>query len=206
MHQNLFEPFAQEHSGITSMYGGTGLGLAICKNIVDMMDDHIDVRSIVGVGTEFTVDVKLGITEESKTRYLSKQHYDFGELKALVVDDDVIVCEQAVITLKEIGVVSEWVDSGKKAVERALGKQYEEATIVSEDFKFEGKRVLLAEDHPLNVEVATRLLESKGFKVEDDVQKSRAAGMNAHLAKPIEPAIMYQTLYDFIYGKKNLQD
>ncbi len=41
---------------------------------------------------------------------------------------------------------------------------------------------------------------------EDDVQKSRAAGMNAHLAKPIEPAIMYQTLYDFIYGKKNLQD
>lgn len=56
------------------------------------------------------------------------------------------------------------------------------------------------------MEVATRLLESKGFKVEDDVQKSRAAGMNAHLAKPIEPAIMYQTLYDFIYGKKNLQD
>ncbi len=116
------------------------------------------------------------------------------------------MCEQAVITLKEIGVVSEWVDGGKKAFERALGKQYEEATIVSEDFKFEGKRVLLAEDHPLNVEVATRLLESKGFKVEDDVQKSRAAGMNAHLAKPIEPAIMYQTLYDFIYGKKNLQD
>ncbi len=87
------------------------------------------------------------------------------------------MCEQAVITLKEIGVVSEWVDGGKKAFERALGKQYEEATIVSEDFKFEGKHVLLAEDHPLNVEVATRLLESKGFKVEDAENGLRALEM-----------------------------
>ena len=343
----LFDPFAQEHSGTTTMYGGTGLGLAICKNLVDMMDGHIGVRSIVGVGTEFTVDVKLGITEESRTRYLNKPHYNFEQLKALVVDDDVTVCEQAVITMKEIGVTSEWVDSGRKAIDRvrrkwetqayydfilvdwkmpdmdgietarqirkivgpdvtiiimtaydwasieheaklagvnllmskpmfksslisafekAMGRQTEEATRVDDAFRFDGKRILLAEDHPLNVEVAKRLLESKGFTVEhaenglralemfttnpvgyydailmdirmpdmdglqasysirrwrredartipiiamtanafeDDVQKSKAAGMNAHLAKPIEPKQMYQTLYDFIYGKEN---
>ncbi|MCI2056380.1 MAG: response regulator [Oscillibacter sp.] len=344
---HLFEAFSQEHSGTTAMYGGTGLGLAICKNLVDMMDGHIGVRSIVGAGTEFTVDVKLGITEESRTRYLSKTQYNFSQLKALVVDDDVMVCEQAVITLKEIGVTSEWVDSGRKAVDRVqhkwtdkqyydlilvdwkmpemdgietarqirkivgpdvtiiimtaydwasieqeakragvnllmskpmfkstlisafqkvFGQQAEQETVVTADFKFDGKRVLLAEDHPLNVEVATRLLECKGFTVEhaenglralemftttpegyydailmdirmpqmdglqasnsirhltkkdaktvpiiamtanafdEDVQKSKAAGMNAHLAKPIEPQEMYQTLYDFIYGKKD---
>ena len=343
----LFEPFEQEHSGTTTMYGGTGLGLAICKNLVDMMDGHIGVRSIQGVGSEFTVDVKLGITEESRTRYLNAPHHNFSQLKALVVDDDVMVCEQAVITLKEIGVTSEWVDSGRKAVDRvrqkweskahydlilvdwkmpdmdgietareirkivgpdvtiiimtaydwagieheaklagvnllmskpmfksslisafqrAFGPQAEKETIVTDDFKFQGKRLLLAEDHPLNVEVAKRLLESKGFAVElagnglralemfattpvgyydailmdirmpqmdglqaanairhltkkdaktvpiiamtanafeDDVQKSKAAGMNAHLAKPIEPKQMYQTLYDFIYAKES---
>lgn len=342
---HLFEPFSQENSGNTAMNSGTGLGLAICNNLVSMMDGSIAVRSIKGVGTEFAVDVKLGITEETKTRYAKKQHYyNFAELKALVVDDDVVVCEQAVITLKEIGVKSEWVDSGRKAVGRVkekwnkkeyfdlvlidwkmpemdgietarqirkivgpevtiiimtaydwaaieheaklagvnllmskpmfksslisafekafYEKQDEAENEIKDDFNFEGKRVLLAEDHPLNVEVATRLLERKGFLVEhaengvravemyaktpagyydailmdirmpqmdglqasnairhmsketsgsipiiamtanafdDDIQKSKAAGMNAHLAKPIEPKLLFQTLYDFIY-------
>ncbi|MEG1027603.1 MAG: response regulator, partial [Oscillospiraceae bacterium] len=344
---HLFEPFTQEHSGTTAMYGGTGLGLAICKNLVSMMDGYIDVRSIVGVGSEFTVEVKLGITEESKTRHLKKPHYNFAELKTLVVDDDVTVCEHAVITLKEIGVKSEWVDSGKKALdkikqkwdnkeyydfvlvdwkmpdmdgietsrrirrivgpdvtiiimtaydwsviehdaklagvnllmskpmfksslisafEKALGnKQNEKDTQIQDDFNFEGKRILLVEDHPLNVEVAKKLLERKGFVVEhaenglramemftttsvgyydailmdirmpemdglqasynirrwrkedaktipiiamtanafdEDIQKSKAAGMNAHLAKPIEPKQLYQTLFDFIYERQ----
>jgi two-component system sensor histidine kinase/response regulator len=348
---HLFEPFSQENSGTTTMYGGTGLGLAICHNLVAMMDGTIGVRSIKNVGSEFTVDVKLGITEETKTRYAQKQHYNFAELKALVVDDDVIVCEQAVITLKEIGVKSEWVDSGEKAVgrvkekwnkkeyydlvlidwkmpemdgietarqirkivgpdvtiiimtaydwamiehdaklagvnllmskpmfksslisafERAFHeKQGEVEANIKDDFNFEGKRVLLVEDHPLNVEVARKLLERKGFLVEhaengvravemyaktpagyydailmdirmpqmdglqaanairhmsketsrfipiiamtanafdDDIQKSKLAGMNAHLAKPIEPKQMFQTLYDFIYGRKGGSD
>ena len=340
----LFEPFAQEHSGTTTMYSGTGLGLAICKSLVEMMDGHIEVRSIVGTGSEFTIDVKMGITEESRTRYLNNPHYHFEQLKTLVVDDDVTVCEQAMITLKEMKIKAEWVDSGAKAIqrvqekwnqqqfynmilvdwkmpgmdgietarriraivgpdvtiiimtaydwanieqeaklagvnllmskpmfksslisafERALGKQTEAATQVTPDFRFDGKRILLAEDHPLNVEVAKRLLEARGFVVEhadnglralemytttpvgyydailmdirmpqmdglqaanairhltketartipiiamtanafdEDVQKSKMAGMNAHLAKPIEPQLLYQTLYDFIYG------
>lgn len=346
---HLYEAFAQEHSGTTTLYGGTGLGLAICKNLVTMMDGSIRVRSMVGVGTEFTVEVKLGISEESKMRYIKKPHYSFEQLRALVVDDDVTVCEHAVITLKEIGVVSEWVDSGIKAVDRvqdkwnkkefydlvlidwkmpqmdgietakriraivgpditiiimtaydwaaigheakaagvnllmskpmfkssllsafekAFNQKEEAATELKDDFFFEGKRVLLAEDHPLNVEVAKRLLERKGFQIDcaengiramelftsspdgyydailmdirmpemdglqaaynirrwrkedaktvpiiamtanafdEDIQKSRAAGMNAHLAKPIDPQLLYRTLYDFIYGKKEEQ-
>ena len=343
----IFEPFTQEHSGTTTMYGGTGLGLAICKNLVDMMDGSITVRSIVGIGTEFTIDVKLGITEESKTRHYKKLHHSFAELKALVVDDDVSVCEHAVIILKEIGVRSEWVDSGRKAVntvrekwdkkeyydlvlvdwkmpdmdgietarqirqivgpdvtiiimtaydwvsieheakmagvnllmskpmfksslisafEKAIyEKKDEEETEVKPDFRFDGKRLLLAEDHPLNLEVARRLLERRGFQVdhaengvcavemyaktsvgyydailmdirmpqmdglqaantirhmskdtsktipiiamtanafEDDIQKSKAAGMNAHLVKPIDPKQMFQVLFDFLYGNE----
>ena len=348
---HLFEAFTQEQSGTTAMYGGTGLGLAICNNLVAMMDGHIDVRSIVGVGTEFTVDVKLGITEESKSRHLKKPNYNFTELKALVVDDDVTVCEHAVITLKEIGVKSEWVDSGRKAVDKVQkkwdNKEYYDLVLVDwkmpemdgietarrirrivgpdvtiiimtaydwvaiehdaklagvnllmskpmfksslisaferafndkqegkepelkDDFSFTGKRVLLAEDHPLNVEVAKKLLERKGFTVDhaenglramelftttpvgyydailmdirmpdmdglqatynirrwrkedaktipiiamtanafdDDIQKSKAAGMNAHLAKPIDPKQLFQTLFDFIYGGEDERD
>ena len=56
----IYEPFSQESTGATTMYGGTGLGLAISKSIVDMMDGRIAVRSIKGLGSEFTIDVKFG--------------------------------------------------------------------------------------------------------------------------------------------------
>ncbi|MEG3073681.1 MAG: response regulator [Ruthenibacterium sp.] len=342
----LFEPFSQESSGNTAVYGGTGLGLAICKNLVELMDGKIEVRSIVGVGSEFTIEVKLGITAESQSRRMKKKNFNFSLLKALVVDDDVTVCEQTVITLREIGMQSEWVDSGHKAVARVKEKwertehydlvlldwkmpdmdgietakqirkilgpevtiiimtaydwaaiEYEaklagvnlliskptfKSTLISafekvfgdensteqeqpQEFDFTGKRLLLAEDHPLNVEVAKKLLERKGFLVEhaenglramemftqspvgyydailmdirmpemdglqathnirrwrkedaktvpiiamtanafeDDMDKSKAAGMNAHLAKPIDSQQMYATLYHFIYEKE----
>lgn len=345
---HIFEPFAQESTGTTALYGGTGLGLAISKNIVDMMDGKITARSIRGIGSEFTVDVKLGITEEAKLRHNQKKmHYNFSHLKTLVVDDDVAVCESAVMTLEEMGIKAEWVDSGRKAIERVkqlwgsskyyemilidwkmpemdgietarrireivgpdvtiiimtaydwiaieheaklagvnllmskpmfksslisafsrvLGEKEEKETASAvQDFDFTGKRVLLVEDNMINTEVAVMLLEDKGLVVEtaenglramekfskseagyydailmdirmplmdgltasinirhlsnqdaqsipiiamtanafdDDIEKSKAAGMNAHLAKPIEPDRLYQTLYDFIFGKE----
>lgn len=116
---HIFEPFSQESTDTTALYGGTGLGLAISQNIVDMMDGSIAVRSIKGIGTEFTVDVKLGITEEEKLRHnLKKRDYNFSHMRTLMVDDDVAVCESTVVTLKEIGIQAEWVDSGRKAIER----------------------------------------------------------------------------------------
>ena len=345
---HIFEPFSQESTGTTALYGGTGLGLAISKNIVDMMDGKITVRSIKGIGTEFTVDVKLGITEEEKQRHNQKKpQYNFSHLKTLVVDDDVAVCESAVVTLEEMGIKAEWVDSGRKAIDRvrhlydegkyfdmilidwkmpgmdgietarrirsivgpevtiiimtaydwisieheakmagvnllmskpmfksslvsaftrALGKKEEEKRQTEVlDYDFSGKRVLLVEDNMINTEVAVMLLKNRNFEVDtaenglramelfgkseegyydailmdirmpimdglsaatnirhlsnqdatkvpiiamtanafdDDIEKSKAAGMNAHLAKPIEPNRLYQILYDFIYGKE----
>lgn len=342
---HIFEPFSQESDGATAVFGGTGLGLAISKNIVDLMGGKILVRSIKGIGTEFTVDVKLGITKEAQLHHNQrKQNYNFAHLKTLVVDDDVAICESAVVTLHEIGIKAEWVDSGHKAVglvqkmfaegkyfdmilidwkmpemdgiettrrirsivgpevtiiimtaydwaaieheaklagvnllmskpmfktsiisalTKALGEKEEQIKRAEEiDYDFTGKRLLLVEDNFMNTEVARKLLEGKGFTVDtaenglrameifgksengyydgilmdirmplmdgltaaanirhlsnadaktipiiamtanafdDDIEKSKAAGMNAHLTKPIEPKRMYQTLYDFIF-------
>ena len=70
-------------------------------------------------GPEFTVDVELGITEEEmRRRKRKKENPNFSALKTLVVDDDVTVCESAMVTLKEIGIIAEWVDSGQKAIGR----------------------------------------------------------------------------------------
>ena len=114
---HLFEAFSQEERGRTSPYGGTGLGLAISKNIVNLMGGSIAVHSIKNVGSEFVVEVELGLTEESiRRRNLlpPKQR----SLFTLIVDDDVIVCRHTQLILKEAGYAAEWVDSGTGAINK----------------------------------------------------------------------------------------
>ena len=87
-----------------------------------MMGGTITIRSIKGIGSEFTVDVPLGVTEEEVLRRRKKAVHNFTALKTLVVDDDVAVCESAVVTLTEMGVIAEWVDSGRKALKRVRNR------------------------------------------------------------------------------------
>jgi two-component system sensor histidine kinase/response regulator len=340
----VFDAFEQEDSTINTTFGGTGLGLAISKNLVDMMGGTIKVRSIVGVGTEFTVEVPLTV-DESSVPLRHVKDVNLAKLHALVVDDDIIICEQASSILKDIGMSGEWVTSGREAVEKVMAKcgqafyydfilidwkmpdmdgvettrqirkivgpdvtiiiisAYDWETIESDaraaganlliskplfkatlisafkkakglgaaekvspvKFDFAGKRVLVAEDNAINAEIAKKLLENRNFAVEiapnglkamemfvkspvhyydvilmdvrmpvmdglqatsnirhwdkadartipivamtanafdEDVEKSRAAGMNAHLSKPIEPELLYRTLYRIIYEEE----
>ena len=341
---HLFESFAQQHIGSTSLYGGTGLGLAICKNLVDLMGGEIRVNSIEGVGTEFTVDVNLGLSPDSPRRLVEKRKIPFGKLSALVVDDDVLVCHHTEDILGDIGIKADYVVSGADAIERVRTRMlasvyydlilvdwkmpgmdgiettrglrkiagpdvtiiimtaYDWASIEADakragvdylvskplfksslystieqaygektenveeaqkrEYDFTGKRVLMAEDHLLNIEVARRLLKAKHLEVEvvengllaierfaaspvgyfdailmdirmpvmdgltatksirqmrkedaqsipivamtanafdEDMEHSKTAGMNAHIAKPIDPELLYRTLDDFIF-------
>lgn len=113
--KHLFESFEQENPNISIKYGGTGLGLAICKNLVTLMGGSINVHSIEGVGSEFCVDVKLGLTEESYRRK-NLDLLKFRDLKTLIVDDDIVTCEHASLIMSDLGVQAEYVTSGALAV------------------------------------------------------------------------------------------
>ena len=111
----IFEPFEREKSSTNSGIQGTGLGMAITKNIVDMMNGTIDVKSEQGVGTEislcFTFRVYVGM----------KEPQDIPQLKncrALVVDDDFNTCDSVTYMLGQIGLRAEWTLSGKEALLR----------------------------------------------------------------------------------------
>ncbi|MDD3278607.1 MAG: response regulator [Lachnospiraceae bacterium] len=344
--KKMFEPFEQENHGTTALYQGTGLGLAICKNLVDMMGGTITVNSIEGVGTEISINIILDISPDEQ-EYRLPEDLHLEKMQALVVDDDVLICENTQHILQEMGMRTEWVSSGKQAVAlieerkqknhyfdivlldwrmpdmdgietarhireivgpditiivitaydwvsieqeaRAAGvnllinkplfrstltsafhrifvdKARKEENVQPQDYDFTDRHILMVEDHILNVEVARRLLQSKHAQVdvaenglraielftksaenyydailmdirmpvmdgltsarairhlqnkdsltvpiiamsanafEEDVEKSRAAGMNAHLAKPIEPNLLYMTLDRFFLQKR----
>jgi PAS domain S-box-containing protein len=112
----IFEPFEQADTSTTTVFGGTGLGLAITKNLVNLMGGIIRVRSIVGVGSEFCIELPLTVDESETVQ--PKLTYSLEKLHTLVVDDDVIICEQTSSILRDIGMIGEWVASGREAVER----------------------------------------------------------------------------------------
>lgn len=113
----IFEPFEQVDTSTTSVFGGTGLGLAITKNLTELMSGTINVRSIEGVGSEFTIDIPLTVDASS----VKRQPFDAAnlvDLHTLIVDDDITICEQTHEILKEAGMIGEWVTSGREAVEK----------------------------------------------------------------------------------------
>ncbi len=113
--EHIFEPFERESNTTISGIQGTGLGMAITKNIVDMMNGTIEVKSELGVGSTFTVAFTFQIREHEK------EEQDIPELKncrALVVDDDFNTCDSVSYMLGQIGLRAEWTLSGKEAVLR----------------------------------------------------------------------------------------
>ncbi|MCI8550684.1 MAG: response regulator [Lachnospiraceae bacterium] len=112
---HVFEPFEREKNTTISGIQGTGLGMAITKNIVDMMNGSIAVKSEEGAGTEFVVSFTFRLDSDAK------EPQDIPELKdcrALVVDDDFNTCDSVSYMLGQIGMRAEWTLSGKEAVLR----------------------------------------------------------------------------------------
>ena len=112
---HIFEPFERERNSTTSGIQGTGLGMAITRNIVEMMNGSIHVKSRQGVGTEFSVDLTFRLCSDEK------QPTTIPELsgcRALVVDDDFNTCDSVSCMLQQIGMRAEWTLSGKEAVLR----------------------------------------------------------------------------------------
>ncbi|MCR5405108.1 MAG: response regulator [Butyrivibrio sp.] len=113
----IFDAFAQEDVNKANKFGSTGLGMAITKNIVEMMNGHINVDSTKGKGTTFTVDVTLGKSDHDNDHDL---HDDINtnEINVLVIDDDPVDCAHAKSALENIGITPDICLSGKEAFEK----------------------------------------------------------------------------------------
>ena len=105
--KRLYLPFEQADGTISQKYGGTGLGMSITKNLVSLMDGTIQVKSKIGRGTSFTVELPLALPGGCSS--LLRPPASVESLSVLIVDDDLGTCEHAKILLERMKIAAQWV-------------------------------------------------------------------------------------------------
>ena len=183
----IFEAFSQEDATTTNKYGGSGLGMAITKNFVEMMGGRIDVESEKGVGSVFTVTVKLKASD--RRAHHAEDGLSLPEgLRAIVVDDDEIACEHAKAVLTGLGVQTEAFTSADEALKllREAHDSNQPYQLLLTDYKMpemnglDLTRALHAFD---NNETAVIMLTGYNWDIIDDEAKSD--GVDDIVAKPL---------------------
>lgn len=207
---HIFEPFTQEFTGNTAIYPGTGLGLSISKRIVDMMGGKIWVTSEKGEGTEFTVDITLGrVTKKKEAAMLQEKEketeYDFTGRRLLLVEDNEINREVEGILLRDKGLIVDFAENGLKAVEKFAQSEKGCYDAILMDIRMPVMDGLTATaqirslSHPDAQSIPIIAMTANAFA--EDKDRSREAGMNAHLGKPVDPILLYRTLHRTIFEK-----
>lgn len=181
----VFDSFSQEDSSRNNKYGSTGLGMAITKNIVELMNGSISVESEKGVGTEFVVLVTLKNCEHPHT---DVDDVDPRDMHVLVVDDDPIACEHALLALDEAGVRADTALNGRTALEMLeVGHaKHEPYNLVLLDWKMpemDGMDVAREIRKRYNNETTVIILTA--YNWDEIMDEAMHVGVDSFLAKPL---------------------
>ena len=198
----VFQVFAQEHDATTSAYGGSGLGLSIAKSYARMMGGDISVESEEGVGTTFTAEVWLDVSANHSETTASEMPMDktdfFKGKRILLVEDHPLNTMVAKRLLEKQKMEVVHAEDGKAALD--LFKSSDEGAFdailmdvrmpVMDGLVATKKIRALLRDDAKTVPIIA--MTANAF--DEDKEQTKEAGMNAHLAKPIEPRTLYDTL------------
>ena len=208
--KHLFEEFARENSSTVSHIQGTGLGMPIVKRLVDLMGGEITVKSKLGEGTTITVTVPMKLDEGAETRYDDRTDYfsvQFKGKRILLVEDNEMNREIARHILEDAGFVVDTavdgdiaVDMVKKSVERMNGEDtdYDAVLMDIQMPRMNGYDAtrLIRKTPPMSKHLPIIAVSANAF--EEDRQKSLEAGMDDHVAKPIDIGELKRVLARYI--------
>lgn len=194
----IFQPFEQADASIAKRFGGTGLGMSITKNLVEMMGGCIHIESEPGVGTTCIVDLPFKRGKEYRG---TEPDFEKECLRALIVDDEQQVCEQAAILLNKIKIGTEWTLSGAEAVERVKKMHCEgqDFDICLVDWKMPDMD---------GVEVTRRVRREAGddipiimisaYDISEVEKEAKEAGVNGFLQKPLYRSSVYAAIKEAV--------
>lgn len=199
--QHLFEPFTQEHSTARSTYGGTGLGMSITKSLVDKMGGTITFTSKQGEGTTFHVILPFRICQpgELPPQVTKGPAPDALQgMRLLLVEDNTLNMEIAAFMLENAGAELTQAQNGQEALDifRESPAGFFDAILMDVMMPvmdgYQATRAIRALERPDAAAVPIVAMTAHAFA--DDRQRAYEAGMTAHLAKPLESAVLIRTL------------
>ncbi len=195
--KHIFESFSREQTSTVSKLEGTGLGLAIVKKIVDKIGGTIAVRSKLGEGSVFVVEIPFEVLDDEAVKAFTTSQgtqasiaelASFDGMRALLVEDNELNREIATEILEETGLVLEIAEDGAIAVEKVSEKGTGYYDFILMDIQMpvmDGyEATARIRRLPGGSELPIIALSANAFK--EDIDKSLASGMSAHVSKPID--------------------
>ena len=206
--KTLFDPFTREERSGTNKVQGTGLGMAITKNIVDLMGGSINVESTTGKGTRFEVVLEFPVDAEADTvpeaQVLPEEEEETSPLsgmKFLCAEDNAINAEILEMLLEANGASCTICSNGQEIVDAFASVKPGEYDMILMDVQMpvmdglEATRRIRSGENPLGRTIPILAMTANAFL--EDMQKSREAGMDEHLSKPVDIAALEQMVKRF---------
>ena len=205
MLERLFQPFEQEDGTTARRHGGSGLGLSIVKALVEAMQGTLKVQSEKGKGTRFTVELPFGLPAPGQAAAGSAGPAEAPRLPGvhiLLAEDNEMNALLAQELLGPTGAQVDWAQDGSKALQMFLASPEGYYQLILMDIQmpgmngYETARRLRAAPRADAPGVPVLAMTADAFK--QDVEKAAAAGMDGHIAKPIDPGLLYRALADYL--------
>ena len=200
----VFEAYERERTNVVDNIQGTGLGMAITKSIVDLMGGTIEVKTEQGKGTEFIINVGFPLAEEEPETEadagskVPERQTDFSNKRLLLVEDNVINREIAQMILMELGFKVETAEDGKIALDKVAASKpgYYDGVLMDIQMPvmngYEATAAIRALPDPKLSKIPIMAMTANAFA--EDIQHVLDAGMDGHIAKPINIPDMVATL------------
>ena len=202
--ETIFDPFTRAESSVTNKIQGTGLGMAITKNLVEAMGGTIDVESELGQGSCFEVLIDLRIAEDRFVSSAEQAEKDepagnvLKEMRFLCAEDNELNAEILMELLKIEGAECTICENGKRVLEAFEQSAPGDYDMILMDVQmpvmngYEATKAIRRSSHELAKTIPIIAMTANAFS--EDIQHSLAAGMNAHVSKPVEMKVLEKTI------------
>lgn len=209
--QKLFQPFEREYNSMTSQICGTGLGMPIVQSILQLMNGKISVWSEEGKGTEVTITIPMkvcGQTEEKPARLLAQEQDSLSGKRVLLVEDNEINMEIAkeLLTMQGLEVECAW--NGQEAVTRFENSAPWHYDVVLMDLQmpvmngYEAAARIRGMERPDTLGIPIIAMTANAFS--EDIARSLEAGMDAHVAKPVDFEKLKKVMLEKMHEKRHI--
>lgn len=207
----IFRPFEQASAATFQQFGGSGLGLSITKNLVELMGGEIKIESEVNKGTAITVEIpfiiaahceETAVADYDADDAATEQTFDFSGRRILLVDDNELNREIAMELLMMTGAAVEYAEDGRQAVDMITSAEVGWYDAVLMDIQmpimngYEAAQAIRKLNRHSDAALPIIAMTADAFT--EDVSRALSAGMNDHVAKPIDTDVLYSTLAKYL--------